>query len=144
MARSSFPVNVLMLSRLVGVDPLLTRGRHICAVIVFERHPHEPIPHPDDRPEAYQEDSEGGRDAAGSAEDQHKDPCDDGRRDQEPSGCASDHSGTHRNGNGGIATVTAPSPTQNLPRGRSERAFSCSQTANPSGAAPARLIDFFV
>jgi hypothetical protein len=60
-------------------------------VVVVERQPYKPVPHPDDRSDADQHDPECGRNTSGGPEGQHQDPGGDGRCDQEPPGSANDH-----------------------------------------------------
>jgi hypothetical protein len=79
------------LSGLRLLAALLRCARFPRSVIVVKRHPHQPVPYPDDRSDTDQDNSKCGRDTPGGAEDQHQDAGDDGRNDQEPSCGANKH-----------------------------------------------------
>lgn len=60
-------------------------GAWLLSLILVEGHSDQPVPDPRDRPDADQDHPKRGRNGPGGSEEQHHDPGDDGRRDQEPS-----------------------------------------------------------
>lgn len=63
----------------------------VARLVFFKRHPYQPVPHPDGRPDADQDNSKCGRNTPSGSEDQHQDPGDHGRCDQEPAAGADEH-----------------------------------------------------
>ncbi len=89
--------------------PLLFARRRVRRLVVFaaERHPYEPVPHPDNEPDTDQDDSEADRNTSGRAKDQHAAPRNNGRRDQEPSDYTNKHLLATRD-DGGSSDLSLP------------------------------------
>ena len=58
---------------------LLLRAGIPSSSFILERHPYQPVPHPDDRADTDQDHPEGDRDISRGPEEQHQDPGGHGR-----------------------------------------------------------------